>query len=387
MSGVTHPAGPRWIPLGRWCGVPVGARWSVGFTLLFLDCVVATSVLPLAAPGHSGPAYWVTGAMTAAVFELSLLVHELAHAVAARRHGVGVRRVELWALGGTAEFATEPPTPRADLVIAAAGPLAGMAVAVLTAAVALVATALGLPPLVVAPLVWLALADTVVAVVNLVPAAPLDGGRVLRAALWSRTGDRFRADRVATGLGLSLGAALVVAGLAELLTGTSAGVWAAVVGGYLVAMSLAERRRAVLERALAGVTAGEVMEPDPVVAPGWWTVQAFLERVAARERRRVFPVVSFEHAVLGVVSLAELTALPLRDRLSRTVARSCRPLDSVPTAHPEDPAFEVLWSAALRPGRDVVVVLRGERLAGVVDRDDVDRVVELSPAVGPPRSS
>ncbi|GAA0250803.1 site-2 protease family protein [Saccharothrix mutabilis subsp. mutabilis] len=366
------------IPLGRWAGVPVGAHWSVLLAVALVAQAVAASVLPAAAPGRPLAVYWVVGVVVAVAFFASLAAHELAHTVVARRHGVGVRRIDLWLLGGVSQLTSRPPTPRADFLISVAGPATSAAVAVGAAGVAVLVDAVGGGVLATTAALWLAFTNGVLAVFNLVPAAPLDGGRVLRAAVWWRTGSRARGERAATDAGRGFGFLLLAAGVALVVTGAAAGVWWLLMGAFVLAAAGAERQYAVVREALGELPVRDAMRPDPAVAPGWWTVQGFLERRAPVVRQRVFPVVSFDGVPVGVTSLAELTELPEQQRLTTRVADVCRPLTA--TAGPDEPLAEVLTRVPLARPRDVVVVLRDGRVLGLVTAEDVDRAVELARA-------
>ena len=182
------------VRFGKVAGIPVGAHWSVLVVLLLVAEGMAMVVLPELVPDHSPVAYWLAGLLTALIFLGSLLAHELAHALVARTYGLSVQRITLWMLGGVSLLGGEPPTPRADLRVALAGPLASVAVAVGSAALAMAGQVLGAPDLAVATAAWLATMNAVLSVFNLLPGAPLDGGRVLRAFLWRRLGDRDRAE-------------------------------------------------------------------------------------------------------------------------------------------------------------------------------------------------
>jgi Zn-dependent protease len=232
--------------LGAWAGVPVGAHWSVLLAVVLVTRTVAVAVLPTAAPGRPAAVYWVVGGLVALAFFASLAAHELAHAVVARRHGVGVRRIDLWLLGGVSQLEARPPTPRADFLIAVAGPGTSAVVAVGSAGVAALVDAVGGGALATTAVLWLAFANGVLAVFNILPAAPLDGGRVLRAAVWWRTGSRARGERTATDAGRGFGFVLLVGGLAQLVAGSGLGVWWLLMGAFVLAAAGTERRRSTV---------------------------------------------------------------------------------------------------------------------------------------------
>ncbi|WP_255283825.1 site-2 protease family protein [Saccharomonospora azurea] len=206
---------------------------SAAAAVAVLTAVFALGLLPVTAAEASIASYWFAGFGVALAVFASLLLHELAHAAVARRYGVGTRRVVLWLLGGAAEQDTPAPTPLADAVIAVAGPLASAALGVTSWAVALVMAPL-LSPTALAALLWLGTANLAWAVFVLLPGAPLDGGRILRALVWSRTRDRHHGDRTARRGGRALGVLLLSAGAAVvILFGQFVGVWFAVAGWAL----------------------------------------------------------------------------------------------------------------------------------------------------------
>ena len=184
---------------------------------------------------------------------MSLLAHELAHALVARHFGIRVERLTLWLLGGMAELGDEPPSARAELLVAGAGPLTSAAVGVGFGSAGVLLSWAGGPVAVVVVLLWLAMINVILAGFNLLPGIPLDGGRVLRAVLWWWHGDRVRAALTAAGAGHVLGLMMILAGLAELVAfGQLAGVWTLLMGWFLLLAADAERSR----RSVRQVTAG-----------------------------------------------------------------------------------------------------------------------------------
>ena len=182
------------IPLGRVAGIRVGANWTVAVILVLIAWLLAGSVLPGVARHMSVAVYWTVGGAAAALFLASLLAHELSHALVARHNGLKVRAITLWMLGGITELEGEPPDAGADLRIAVAGPAVSVAAAGVFLGMAQAVGYAGGPAVVTAGLVWLAVMNGMLAVFNMLPGAPLDGGRVLRALLWRHYGDRRRAE-------------------------------------------------------------------------------------------------------------------------------------------------------------------------------------------------
>lgn len=364
------------FPLGRYAGVAVGAHWSVAIVLALISWLLGESVLPASAPGQPALWYWVTAVVTAVLFLASLLAHELTHAVFARHYGMKVKRITLWMLGGMAELEGEPPSPRADLVIAGSGPVTSLLIGGASIGLAYL-TGDVLPVLAGTGLAWLGITNLILGMFNLLPGAPLDGGRVLRAAVWKGTGDRMRAVRVAALTGQGLGVALVIVGLAEtFFMAQLTGLWLAFIGWFLMAAAQAEVTGGLARQQLGDLRLRAIMDPHPVTAPGWWTVEAFVTHDAATARRRVFPVVSFDGQAVGVVSLAELARLTPQQRLVTRLSDACR--TPARFAAPEDKVADVLTKTPVRRGTGLLLVVEDGRLTGTVSTDDLARALELS---------
>jgi Zn-dependent protease len=189
------------------------------------------------------------------VFVASLLAHEVAHAVTARRHGIEVEDMTLWMLGGVARLKSEAPTPGAEVRIAGVGPLTSVLLGILFAFLATGLALLGVSGPVIEAVAWLAGINIMLALFNSIPAAPLDGGRLLRAFLWKRTGDPMRAAVTAAAAGRFFGWLLVLYGFASMLvTGSLSELWMALIGAFMVAAATAEGRQAQLRGTLAGVS-------------------------------------------------------------------------------------------------------------------------------------
>ncbi|MEV0067943.1 MULTISPECIES: site-2 protease family protein [unclassified Amycolatopsis] len=367
---------PATFPLGRIAGIRIGAHWSVLIIAGLLAYLLATNVFPAGAPGTPPPLCWSAAAVCAVVFLASLLVHELCHAFTARRCGLKAERITLWLLGGAAELPEEPRTPRAALLVAAAGPAASVALAGVFLGMAVLAAG-ALPPVVVVALTWLGWTNAVLAVFNLLPGTPLDGGRITEAVAWKVTGDRGRARQIAGRCGQLLAAVLVGGGMwAFLVTGSFEGLWLVVIGWFLMFAARNELVAAPLREALSRIRLADIMTTSPVAAPGWYTVQGFLD-LAAELPFRTFPVVSFDGQPVGVVSLGQLARVPETTRTSTRLEAVCTKPPACFAGPPETPLTEVLGRTALRPGQNLVLVVDHGALAGVVAPGDLARAVEL----------
>ena len=245
------------IHLGHIGRTRIGLNWTL-IPVAFLITWGLADGLPHEVAGYPAGAYWLAGGLTALAFYASLLAHELAHAVVARRQGQSVRGIVLWLFGGMAQIEGDSPDAGAEFRMAAVGPLTTFVVAGLAAGGAWVLSWLGLVPLVVAALAWLAGINALLGAFNLLPAFPLDGGRVLRAILWRRSGDRDRATVGAARTGRVLGMALVAFGLYEtLFAGNFSGLWLAMVGWFI---SGSATQQMLVSRA---ARTGSILGPPP----------------------------------------------------------------------------------------------------------------------------
>jgi Zn-dependent protease len=372
------------LRLGRVAGIPVGASWSVLLIGLLIAWSLAGTLLPAQAPGLAPSVYWLAGIAGAGLFLASLLAHELGHALVARRAGLRVRGITLWLLGGVAQLEEEPATPRDELRVAVVGPAVSLALA---AGFALAAAALGVagsPAVVVAVVAWLAVGNALLAVFNLLPAAPLDGGRVLRGVLWRRHGDRLRASLAATRAGQLVGAGLVLYGFLGAFTGWGIGtLWTALVGWFLVTAARQERDYAVLRHGLGGLRAADVMSPTPVTAPAWFTVDAVLRNYVDPWRPTALALRTFEGETAGVVTAAALHAVPPARRHLVRAGDLALPTSAVLVVEPDEPVASL--AGRLSDARPVAAVVSGGRLLGLLTPDEVRRAA--ASATGRPRAA
>lgn len=231
-----HPT----VSLGSFRGIRVGLHWSIAFIAVLLGVALAGTILPTAAPGEGHLAYVAVAGLTVAAFLASIVAHELGHSLVARRSGVGVRGVTLFALGGVAALDSAPSTPRSAARIALAGPAVSAAIGIGALAAGAAGAWLGAPVLVTSAVVWLGVINLALAVFNMVPALPLDGGRVLQAFLWHRSGQRHLATIRAAAFGRAGGWLLVALGGWQFLQ-TGDGLWTVLIGWFVLSAAGAER--------------------------------------------------------------------------------------------------------------------------------------------------
>ena len=360
------------IRLGRIFGIPVGLDFSLLLIAGLLTLSLAADRFPTEFPGQPTAAYWIVGLVTAGLFFASVLAHEIAHSLVARRHGVQVDGITLWMLGGVAKLGGESPTAGAELRIAAAGPATSVGLAAAFGVGALALSALGAPGLFGSALAWLALINGILALFNLIPAAPLDGGRILAALLWFRHGNRYRAAATAAQVGVVFGWLLVGAGAASWFAGLGfGGLWTALIGWFLVSAARAEGEMARSRLAFGDLRLRDVMISDPPRVRGWISVGDFLAEDAPHLHDPVAVVERFDGTIAGLVSIDRLrSAAPATEGVMRRVQDYTVPVTTIRAAHPDDRLADV----AVRPtrgGAGHALVFDGDRLVGLVSPEAV----------------
>jgi Zn-dependent protease/CBS domain-containing protein len=334
---------------------------------------LAVTVFPELVDEVSPVAAWVAGVVTSAAFLASLVAHEVSHSVVAQRAGITVESITLWMLGGIARIDEEPQDANTELRIALAGPATSAALGVVFLFAASSARSFGAPALVQAALAWLGSVNLVLAVFNLVPAAPLDGGRILKAFLWRRHGDRLGAGISAARAGVTFAYVLVALGLVQVALGAFVGgIWFAFLGLFVMHAARAEEHAYRLRADLTGVRVGDVMTPRPVVAPAGVTVQDLLDDYVLQSPASSFPLVDDDGGVVGLCTLHRIRSVPAAARRRLRATDACWRLDDVPIAAPDDALVDALLTD--RPGGDGrVLVFDDDRLVGIVSPSDVSR--------------
>ena len=367
------------LSLGRIAGIHVGLNWSLLVVAALIAWSLATGILPSAAPGETSGAYWTAGVVSAFVFLACLLAHELAHSVVAMRRGVRVEGITLWLFGGVSRFSSDTSSPGTQALITFVGPLTSL---VLGALFFLASVAVGggaHPGLLPATLSWLGYINITLGVFNLVPAFPLDGGRLLQSLIWLRTGDRQRATRIAARIGMGFAYLLIAYGLATFVFAGSliGGVWSVFLGWFLLSAARAEETGGMIRQALSGISVREVMTPNPEQAPDDISVEDALHGYVLASRHSTFPTHDASGRLSRLLTMAALKNVEPEARATTLVKQVTCPLDRVSTAGPADPVANLLGVAeGCSEGRTLVV--DGGRLVGIVSPSDINRLLQRS---------
>jgi Zn-dependent protease/predicted transcriptional regulator len=300
----------------------------------------------------------------------SLVFHETAHSLIARRYGIEIRGITLFIFGGVAEMAGEPESPRGEFLMALAGPVASFLLSVmLSGSAAAIAMLHGSPAM--AEVAWqLALFNGLLGTFNLIPAFPLDGGRMLRAILWGWRRDIAWATRIAASAGDTFGIFLIVLGVVAVLRGNFiGGMWQFLIGMFLRGAAGASYRQTMAQRLLAGITVAEVMTPDPVSVPPELSVAAFVEDYVYRFHHREFPVAQ-GGLLIGRIGTKEAAALDRERWAATAVGIAMVPCTAADTIAPEAAAIDAMTRMS-GFGCSRLFVVRDNRLVGVVSQRDV----------------
>jgi Zn-dependent protease len=359
------------LRIGRLAGIPIGVHplWLVVVALL--TWALGKNYFPAEAPGLSTTAAYALGLASALALFGGILLHELGHAIVARGRGVNVEEIDLWLLGGVSRMTGEPRAPGDELRFALAGPAITLAILVVIAALRLVVGD-ALTDWLRAFLDYQIYVNAAVLVFNLLPAFPLDGGRVVRALLWRRLGDRQRATEIAARGGKAFGWGLVALGLVAFASGVLNGLWLAIVGGFLIVAAGAEAQGSALRRSFGGRPVTELMSAPPVTLPASSTLEEAIRAGFVRHLFSAFPVVDDSGRATGVLTLPAVRDVPPDARRTVTVGETAV-TDEALLVEPQTGIADLLQQPPfLRVGRAVVV--DGERRPlGVLSVTDVQR--------------
>jgi Zn-dependent protease/predicted transcriptional regulator len=354
------------IPVARILGIPIGLDYSWFLIFALLTWILAASYYP--AEFHRWPPwlYWLMGAATAILFFLSILLHELGHSVVALRYKVPVRSITLFVFGGVATIGGEPPSARAEFLIAIAGPLVsfvlGLLFYALQPAFAASEPLLGLSR-------YLTYINFGVALFNLVPGYPLDGGRVFRAIVWAVTHDMRRATLVAANAGRFFGFSLILIGAWQIFAGNFGGVWIAFVGWFLDAAATAQARQVVVQDLLAGHTVAQVMSNRCATVSADLPLQQLADEHILGRGQRCF-LVNRGDTTVGLITPHRLNTVPRSEWTGATAAQVMMSLEQSKRVAPET-ELSVALQLMDRDGVNQLPVMALDRVVGMLTREDV----------------
>jgi Zn-dependent protease/CBS domain-containing protein len=346
------------------------------FVILFLIIwSFSVGVFPAALPGLATSTYFIMGVSGALLFFVSLLAHELSHSVVAKSKGIDVEGITLFVFGGIAHTKSEAKSPGDEFQIAGVGPLASFLIAVLLWFAASLWESSGGADTVTIVLQYLAFLNLVLAIFNLLPGFPLDGGRVFRSIVWKVTGSLDRATKVATTGGRWLGWVLIGWGILQVFYGaTMAGLWMVFIGWFLRNAAQSSYQQHRIRDLLAGVRADQTMSPSPQTVPADATLQELMDEVFMRSRYVAFPVIVGGEPA-GLVTLHQLREVPRERWRDTRIADVMLPLDPSLVVAPGENMMTVMERLQQSPAKRVVVMQDG-RLIGIITARDVTHWLE-----------
>jgi Zn-dependent protease/CBS domain-containing protein len=360
------------IKLGRVFGIEVGIHFS-WFIIAWLITSSLVARFHSVNPDWSPAVVWAAAGITAVLFFLSLLAHELAHSLVARAHKLPVKRITLFALGGVSVIEKESPDAKTEFLIAIVGPITSLVLGGLF--ILLAAAAGGKIDAVprtpgVAVLLWLGLTNLALGLFNLLPGYPLDGGRVLRALAWWMTGDMEKATRIAARTGQVIAMIFIGLGIYQFFRGAGlGGLWIAFIGWFLMQAASANYKEVELKHALAGLRAADLMSRDCVTVPGPTSVQDFVDEFLLRTGRRCF-FVTVQDRIAGMITPHEVRALDRSVWTMTPIQQIMLPLDKLHAVAPETDAMEALELMA-REDLNQLPIVSDHRVEGVLSRSNI----------------
>ncbi len=359
------------VRIGTFFGIPIelNPTWFIIFVLVAASLAFGTfpSVPEFAGWGAAG--YVLAGLLTAMLFFASIVFHEISHSLVARSGGLKIERVTLFIFGGVAQMTEEPRTPGREFVMAIAGPCASVLLAGLFFAGYTLSRLGDLPSWVWGPLAYLAQINLMVGLFNLLPGFPLDGGRVLRSALWAATGNQLTATKWAARSGQFIGYSMVALAVYGVLRGTLSLIWLGLVGWFIAVLADSAYRQQLARTRLHATNVASAMSPAPIVAPGEITLEQLAHDFFLGGRHTRYPVLLDGH-VIGLVSLTDAKRLP-REAWATTLVADVANRDLAALTIASDAPLDAALARLSTGPPGALLVVSGGRLVGILTRADL----------------
>ncbi len=380
--------------IGRIFGININIDWSWTLIFLLVTWNLAIGVFPEYHPDWGPLLSWGTAIAASLLFFGSVLAHELAHSLVAKSRGLPVNRITLFLFGGVSNIEREPTSPGTEFLMAIVGPLTSLILGIIFlflggATAFLGGTLVGSPQQLIARLdpistllLWLGPINIVLAIFNMIPGFPLDGGRVLRSIFWGISGNLRRATRWASWIGQGVAWVLILIGI-SMVFGVNVpffgrglgGIWLAFIGWFLNNAAVQGYRQVVLEDMLGGIQVASLMRPNAVTIPPDMRISELVYDYIMNTDERAFPVLDGDK-LAGIVGLSDVRKVPRDEWNETTVAEIMTPADQMVIASPRQEVSEALSNIAARDVRQVPVVQEG-RLVGTLRRADIMKWLQL----------
>jgi Zn-dependent protease len=361
--------------LGKIMGIPIRIHYTLWFVFILIAWSLAVGYMPAQYPGLRALTYWTIGVASAIILFASILVHELSHSYIAKKNGLPIARITLFFFGGVSEMTEEPQDPALEVRMAAAGPLMSFLIAAVLGGLWYVGQLAKAPIPIIATLGYAALINGILGAFNLVPAFPLDGGRVFRGSIWKRSHNLISATRTATRVSETLSLLMMFGGLVLIVFGNFIdGIWIVVLGWFIKSGAETSLKQTLVGEALTGVSVADIMTKDVLTVPPELTVQQLISEYFLVHHHGGYPVVKDGH-VLGLITLQSVRNVPKDNREFATVQQAMVPSERAVIVKPSISALDAMQTMAKNRVGRVLVVDEG-RLVGIATREDIVRTIQ-----------
>jgi Zn-dependent protease/CBS domain-containing protein len=351
-------------------GFEVGIDLSWILIAILIAWSLSTGFFPFQYKNLSTQTYWMMGIIGAVGLFFSIIAHEFCHSLVARKSGMPMKGITLFIFGGVAEMGEEPPSAKAEFMIAVVGPLSSIAIAAIFYGINQVGAASGWSPAINGVVGYLAMINGLLAVFNLVPAFPLDGGRILRSALWGWKGNLRWATRISSTIGSGFGIFLIIVGFIRILSGNFiAGLWIGLIGLFIQGAAKMSYQQLITRKALEGEPLKRFMKSEPVTVPESITIEELVEDYIYRYHYKLFPVVN-SHKLLGCITTKEVKEVPRERWGQKTVGELADPCSAENTIGPDADAVQAL-STMRRNNASRLMVVENDKLMGIIALKDM----------------
>jgi Zn-dependent protease/CBS domain-containing protein len=359
------------ITLFKLLGFEVGIDWSWIIIAILIAWSLSTGLFPMYYKDLSTQMYWIMGIVGAVGLFLSIIIHEFSHSLVARRYGMPMKGITLFIFGGVAQMEDEPPSPRAEFMMAIVGPISSFAIGLIFYGIYLSGKQGGLPEPVNGVVGYLALINAILAGFNILPAFPLDGGRVLRSILWGVKKNLRWATRVSSWIGSGFGILLIVLGVLNVLRGNFiGGMWWFLIGMFLNGAAKSTYQQLITRKALEGEPVRQLMKTDPVTVPGSASLKELVEDYIYRYHYKMFPVMEDSDKLAGCITTKQLKEVPKEQweqKQVRDMAIPCAPENSIES---KEDAMKALSQMKSNGASRLMVVEEGQ-LVGIISLKDM----------------
>jgi Zn-dependent protease/predicted transcriptional regulator len=370
------------LPIGRLFGISIRLHFSWFFIFVLITWSLTIGYFPTTFPTWSLGTRIAAGIITSLLFFASVLAHELMHSIIAQRIGLQVPNITLFIFGGVSQLAEEPKQARDELRMAIAGPLTSLALGIIFGAIYFLLPATGgAAQFVRAICYWLGIINIILAIFNLVPGFPLDGGRVLRSILWARNKNLMKATRTASTVGRIIGYLFIFTGIFLVFRGNwFNGLWMVFIGWFLSSAAAGSYRQLVFQDMLQGHVASEIMTRDCLMVPPDLNLEKLINEQILTSGRRCFPVTE-GNRVIGMVTIHNVKAVP-REMWSQARVRDVMtPFEKLKWVKPEEDLASVM-QILTQDDINQVPVVQDSAIVGVVSRDNLLSFVHVRGALG-----